>query len=289
MSRKDFPFVPAERSVSSLQFSRTLSPGSMTQLHQHDEYELAALVSGAGWCDLPNETVPMEGGNLYLLPPGTPHMMRYFDLTPHVMYHVMFRPSLLEQLRQEFGVDLQAPLSSCRVFTLTEELQRRLDQAHSAASESENPLDQGIRHMLVKCVLLTIAKQLGVPAPGAAAPPNAHPQLAEALRYLREHYAEEISLPLLARRCGLSPAYLCRLCRRETGLTPGQYLLRTRIERACCLLEETDLNVSQIALRTGFNSTAYFDRRFRLQMGLSPSEYLTRRRELLLRRPEEDR
>lgn len=273
MRKKASPFVPAERAASSLQFSRTLSQGGMTQLHQHDdEYELAVLVSGAGWCYLEDEILHMEGGNLYLLPPGVPHMMRYFDRTPHIMYHVMFRPSVLEQLRVEFGVDLQTAFASRRVFALTEELARRLEQARIPADAPDDPLDRDVRHMQIKCVLLTMAKQLRSPA--ACSPAAEHPQLASALRYMHAHFAEELTLARLAGHCGLSQAYLCRLCRRETGLTPGEYLLRVRMEQACRLLREGELNVSQVALRTGFNSVAYFDRRFRAHTGVSPSEYL---------------
>ncbi len=272
MRKKDSPFLPAERSASSLQFSRTLSQGGMTQLHEHhDEYELAVLVTGSGWCYFQNEILRMEGGNLYLLPPGLPHMMRYFDLTPHVMYHIMFRPSMLDQLSIEFGVALQAAFSHRRVFALTEELARRLEQARMTDLTSNDPLDRSIRHMQIKCVLLTIAKQLR--ALDEACPEAAHPQLAEALRYIRSHYAEELSMLRLSEICGLSQSYLCRLFRRETGRTPGEYLLAVRLENARRLLREGELNVSQVALRTGFNSTAYFDRRFRLDAGMSPSEY----------------
>lgn len=274
MRKKELPFEDAERAATSLSFSRSLSPGGMKQMHQHDEYELAVMVSGVGWCDLPEETLPMEGGQAYLLPPGTLHLMRYVDLTPHAMYHVMFRESLLEELRLEFGVSLSDALKRPQVFLLTEELQRRLEQARAAEGTPDDPLDRYIRHMQIKCVLLTMAKQLRADPPNNL--PAAHPQLAEALRYLRAHYAEEISLSLLARRCGLSTAYLCRLCRRETGLSPGEYLLRTRLDQACLLLRESSLNISQVALRTGFNSTAYFDRRFRQQTGMSPGEYLAR-------------
>lgn len=275
MRKKESPFVPEERAASSLQFSRTLSQGGMTELHQHDdEYELAVLVSGAGWCYLENEILHMEGGNIYLLPPGVPHMMRYFDLTPHVMYHVMFRPSVLEQLRVEFDVDLQTAFAQPRVFSLTDELSRRLEQAHMTGASPEDPLDRAIRHMQIKCVLLTMIKHLQTPKADSLI--TSHPQLAEALRHIDAHYAEELTLARLSRVCGLSQAHLCRLCKQETGRTPGEYLLATRLENACRMLREGELNVSQIALRTGFNSTAYFDRRFMLHVGMSPSEYQMR-------------
>lgn len=279
MRKKESPFIDAERAASSLQYSRTLSPGGMTQRHWHDEFEMAVLVSGRGWCDLPDETLPMEDGQVYLLPPGTPHLMRYLDVMPHVMYHVMFRPSLLEELRLEFGqvgAELIEALNRPQIFQLTEELQRRLEQARSLDAASGDPLDQDIRHMQIKCVLLTMAKQLR--ASPADHLPTAHPRLAEALRYMQAHYAEELNLTLLARHCGLSAAYLCRLCRAEIGLSPGEYLLRIRLDQACRLLRESRLNISQVALRVGFNSTAYFDRRFREETGLSPGEYVARYR-----------
>lgn len=67
----------------------------------------------------------------------------------------------------------------------------------------------------------------------------------------------------LAEVSALSPAHFARAFKLAFGLPPHRYLLTRRIERACALLRETELPVSDIAFRTGWSSLGTFGRVFR--------------------------
>ena len=58
-----------------------------------------------------------------------------------------------------------------------------------------------------------------------------------------------------------------------TGEPPIRLIRQLRIERAKRLLEDNNLNISEVAFKTGFNSAAYFSRTFKTDVGLSPSQY----------------
>lgn len=77
----------------------------------------------------------------------------------------------------------------------------------------------------------------------------------------------------LARVSGTSEAHFSRSFREAFGLPPHRYLLSRRIERACTLLRDTDLSVTEIALRAGWRSLGSFSRTFRDVTGASPSEH----------------
>ena len=100
-------------------------------------------------------------------------------------------------------------------------------------------------------------------------------RLKNALRYIRKHYAEPISLAQIAEAAELSPNYLCRSFRTLTGKTPVEYLNYYRIEKACQLLRESDLSVTEIAFECGFNDLSYFIRIFRRCKETSPKRYRT--------------
>jgi len=95
----------------------------------------------------------------------------------------------------------------------------------------------------------------------------------KAMVYIHEHYMESISLGDAARHVNMSKEYLARCFRQEMGITFITYLNRYRVNQARALLEKGELNLTEIALETGFSSSAYFSRVFRQETGMSPTEY----------------
>ena len=88
---------------------------------------------------------------------------------------------------------------------------------------------------------------------------------------------EQWPVRLLASVSGVSTAHFARSFRDAFGLPPHRYLLTRRIERAKALLRDSDLNITDIAFHTGWDSLGTFGRTFRDITGESPSSL--RRRE----------
>lgn len=95
----------------------------------------------------------------------------------------------------------------------------------------------------------------------------------KAVSYVREHYAEEISVSDISANLNLSDAYFCRLFKKETGYTFGQYLTNYRIHVAAGLLKQFPIKVSEAAAQVGFSDSNYFSITFKKIMDISPSEY----------------
>ncbi len=93
------------------------------------------------------------------------------------------------------------------------------------------------------------------------------------MAYMHEHFAEALSRELLAGYAGVSERHLNRCFVQETGLAPGSYLNRYRIQKARCLLVEQDLSITEVMGSVGFSDSSYFTRVFRREVGMSPSEY----------------
>ncbi len=83
---------------------------------------------------------------------------------------------------------------------------------------------------------------------------------------------EDWPVSRLAEVSALSPAHFARAFKQAFGLPPHRYLLTRRIERACALLRETELPVSDIAFRTGWSSLGTFGRVFREITGAHPGQ-----------------
>nr|WP_286207920.1 response regulator [Clostridium caldaquaticum] len=94
-----------------------------------------------------------------------------------------------------------------------------------------------------------------------------------AKQYIQEHFAEDISLEIVAREIHLSSSYLSTIFRKETGLNFSEYLINCRIEEAKKLLKKTNKSMAEISEKIGYSDVKYFSKLFNKKVGLKPSEY----------------
>lgn len=93
------------------------------------------------------------------------------------------------------------------------------------------------------------------------------------INLIQTEYKESLSLEYLATECGISASYLSRLFRQSLQISPIQYLIQYRIEKACSLLLRNNLRAEDVAHQVGFYDYNYFSRVFKRVTGLSPKEY----------------
>jgi AraC-like DNA-binding protein len=103
-------------------------------------------------------------------------------------------------------------------------------------------------------------------------------QIRRVLDFLAAHLSEDPTVAELARECGLSPGYFARAFRQTTGVTPHQWLIKKRVERARGLLLGNGLGLADIALVCGFVDQSHFTRVFTKLEGASPGKWRQRHR-----------
>jgi AraC-like DNA-binding protein len=94
-----------------------------------------------------------------------------------------------------------------------------------------------------------------------------------AMKYLAEHYHEDISRSDVADVANLSPSHFSRLINRELGKSFTDLLNQLRVDRAAELLLRTEKDLLQIAMEVGFNDQSYFTKVFRRHTKLTPRDY----------------
>ena len=96
--------------------------------------------------------------------------------------------------------------------------------------------------------------------------------------FLRGNYNQDIKINDLCNLFFLSANHLCTMFKREYGVTPQEYLISYRIEKAKQLLlqRDTTLTIAEIAFSVGIKNPLYFSRCFHKRVGLSPSEFRTK-------------
>ncbi|HKS92040.1 MAG TPA: AraC family transcriptional regulator [Tepidiformaceae bacterium] len=100
--------------------------------------------------------------------------------------------------------------------------------------------------------------------------------VAAALRSIERHLDANLTLSRLAEEAGLSPYHFLRTFERVTGVTPHQYILRTRLRDAAMRLSEGAARIVDVAFDCGFSDVSNFNHAFRREFGVSPRVYHAR-------------
>jgi AraC-like DNA-binding protein len=115
---------------------------------------------------------------------------------------------------------------------------------------------------------------------GVLRPPDARERqfpafniLSQAVVRLRRDFGRQFSIAALASECGLSIRAMQRQFQRVFGLTPQEFLIKTRVAAACHLLRTTARSLSEIAVECGFADQSSFTQHFRRHVGATPRQY----------------
>ena len=93
------------------------------------------------------------------------------------------------------------------------------------------------------------------------------------LRYIDEHYKEELTIDSLCAEVSFSKYYFCKIFKEHTGQTLHQYLTEYRVNKSQEYLTYSQLPIHAVALEVGFKNTLTYSRCFKQYMDMTPSEY----------------
>jgi YesN/AraC family two-component response regulator len=93
------------------------------------------------------------------------------------------------------------------------------------------------------------------------------------LRYLKDHYKEDISFDDMAKELNISYSYIRKMVRESTGKSVLDTINQMRIQEAKRLLAETNLTIAKIAGKSGYHNIQSINRFFKKYEGLTPNEY----------------
>lgn len=103
--------------------------------------------------------------------------------------------------------------------------------------------------------------------------PGPYRAIGKIVEFARVHLSERVSVGDIARASGMSVATLERRFKEHFQLSPSGFLSQLRVSRACELLRDTPLNITEIAVECGYESPAAFSRAFRRETKQSPRDY----------------
>jgi len=263
-----------------------LSQPGRQEPHRHDCIEMVYVVSGAGIMEVNGCRYPIVRGDLYVMNPGDIHA--FVGDEQFNFYNIMFREDLFTAAEQTtlrrfpaFAAWLERrpdhrPAGRKKYNfapPLGDELETRLERLEREL-KSRRPDSLMMARALFDTLLLDMLRHVSAnTADRTLVDDRSGGGIPRVISWIYHHYRERLTIAQLARIGGVSRNYLGELFRRETGLTPFDYVCRLRAEKARQMLEESPLSISEIAAELGFCDTSYFSRSFRRFTGLSPRQY----------------
>lgn len=268
-NRSDYYIYTASTSAKKLFFYPLhtgyfyYEPNYRLKRDSFDSFLILLVTKGSCEIRLNNTTSVVHKGDVVLLDCYSPHEYGSPDAWEASWLHFdgPLAREYYEHIVQASG-NVIIPRS---IQTVEHSLNKICGTFRSGAPLREASLSKYILHILTE-LLLAESKMKTASSPHAAA-------LENTIAYINEHFPEPLSLKDLAASASLSPFYFTRVFARETGMTPHQYLIATRLNSAKFLLKSTNISIKEIAFNSGFTSESSFCSTFKKWEHITPSEY----------------
>ena len=252
--------------------------------HWHQEVEILCILRGCVRMVIDSHVFfPGAGSVLFVNPKEIHHLT---SQGPGLLYHAYVFPlQLLSFSHEDYCQQawilpllqgrsafprLLKPDHPCQPEAT--EILIRLSQIRQGEQAGYQLMVKALLYQLLGCLIHKDALMSAPPAPTAAQAIKME-SLRQMLSYMEEHLQERLTLDEISARFYMTPNYFCRFFKDNLGKTPMSCLNGLRLEKACRLLADTDMQILEICLCCGFNNLSYFVRLFHRQMGMSPSRY----------------
>ena len=245
-----------------------------TPLHWHEELELMYIVSGSGWVNVQGSRIGVETGDVVLVSPEMVHGIDHDESNEMTHYALLFRPSMLgsgyAEILREKGRSLPAFLPK------GDPLNKKLTPLILELSLNRKRVDSDYSLMILSqlyAIGYHIIHESREPSVSEQDRRENYDRLKVVLEYLRDNYAQEITVEEAAAMCGFSSSHFMKLFRELTGSSFAQYVKNLRLDTAAQLLRTTSGRVGEIAEAVGFRNLPYFTRAFGSRFHMSPLTY----------------
>ncbi len=240
-------------------------PSYHVQRNVFSSYLLIVMLTGTLSYQTRRSKGVARAGQVLLLDCNAPHSYAALGKCSFTFVHFAGAQSreLFDEIEGRGGNLIQIPSPSAMHEIIGEMLStmrddRRMNEARASA--------------LLYSLLMTLLEQSGAAGAGGVG----NPVVDNAIAYIQSHLTDKLSVEEIASSAGYSASYFSHLFSQETGMSPYQFVVRSRVEQAQQLLKTTRLTVQEIAFQCGFNSAANFCYTFRRLTGTSPHDYRSR-------------
>ena len=250
----------------------------------HDEFELVYVQHASrAHFDIDGKSVPIHNHDLLLIKPRIPHKLDVDSENPCQFWVLKFcfvrkHESRIAGVSLDEFLGFISDTEAGGYFTLSSIYRSNIVGAmQQIMQESKEPdeASEFMKSLLVMELFVWLSRSLKAQWESSlVSKGDKLSELLEAAKnYILENYYTDISLDDISSYVYISTSHFARAFKKHYGISPIQYLLSVRIQKAKTMLEETNKKIGDIAIDVGFSAQQRFNDIFRKQIGMSPSEY----------------
>ena len=234
------------------------------------EYIIIYCEEGRGWIHIVGETFNLSQKQALIIPAFTPHIYAADKQFPWSIYWIHFRGRQVGRYASITGRVLSTEVGEDGNHDLRAELFESIFQ-----SLSNGYLQDNLAYSSV-CLMYFLASFMYIPQFNRPSQPGEQDIINTSITYMKNHLEDRLTLADIARSVNYSPAYFGTLFRERTSFSPIKYYNQLKIQRACSLLQFSDLKIKEIAFKLGYYDAFHFSKVFFNEMEISPRKYRSR-------------
>lgn len=231
---------------------------NISKAHHHTGFELHMITQGAQCYEIRGKQYLLEAGQLLLIPPGLRH-----------------RLVSSETATEKAAITFRLPLSTaveCLYAPICPEIRNAIGFICTEAALNRKLSRKLIENRIFE-VIVTVLREAGMVEEAALEASGERSVLALSKQYIDDNIENAPTVAEVAQYCYMSTKQLVRIFQKETGISPGEYILRRRTEHIEKLITDSTLSLKQISERMHFSSEYYFSAFFKKHAGMPPGEY----------------
>lgn len=223
---------------------------------------------GRGVYQFNGNTFYLEKGQGYIVFAGTICYMKADERDPWVYSWIAFDGEQAGKLLEEAGLSLASPVFRFSSGSWFQHYLEKWDAASDCDQMGELRLHSVLYQFLADWLeMMVVTKQL--PA-GYQAKEG---YIRKALDFIHIHYGQRVTISGIAQMIGIDRIYLSNLFKESMRISPQQYLLHYRMDKAIELLTDSELTVSEISHSVGYSDPLLFSKMFKKITGAAPTHY----------------
>jgi AraC-like DNA-binding protein len=251
----------------------------MAHIHHHDYFEVFYFLGNEMSYFIENKTFELNQFDLVFIDRYTYHKSKYANNSSRERIVTMFDestlsiindPDILQKIKQLFRYKKISFSGEHSIFLLSS-FKDRLLPAYATA-------DSSIGQMKAKLILLEIILSIiewmekGIISVGEAAlNTTKEKRISKVISHINNNFAADMTLDLLASEFFIDKYYLCHTFKDVAGISIMDYINKKRLIEAERLLKYSDMHITEISSRVGFNNVSYFISLFNKKHGCTPN------------------
>ena len=259
-----FKFDPAENFYFHHGISKRVAETGTSWPHYHSLYEIYFLEEGNCTYIIDDKFYNVQAGDIVIIPDGVIHHTKYDDIKHSRILINCAENYIPESLRKSEATEnflYRNPF-------VADEVRKILGRI-----EKELKIDDMFSDEVIICHTHSLFYLLLRNAESCLAVDDGNRVIEQAVAYIKENFASDITLSSLAKKFSVSPEHFSRMFKKETGLGFSKYLNSLRLQYAGQLLRSTEgLNITRVAEICGFDDSNYFSKKFKEIYGISPKK-----------------